>query len=194
MSAFGLEGFASIEAVEVELYTSAYRITGTVHTPFRRVAEILNQLPGAYLTLEAVTIIEHAAAKSIERMPTAHVAIDQVLVLLAHGLGGQPRAEMRIQKQPAPARLSIPPLRLEGTIHVPVGSRPIDGLLNVPDRFLPMTDATLSSFVHPQLDRQVPILALPRDRAHVITVIEAGGPDVEEADQGGGASQEGPAG
>ena len=39
MSAFGLEGFASVEAVEVELYTAAYRITGTVHTPFRRVAD-----------------------------------------------------------------------------------------------------------------------------------------------------------
>jgi hypothetical protein len=91
---------------------------------------------------------------------------------------------MRILKNPAHAVLSIPPLRLEGTIHVPVGSRPVDGLLNVPDRFMPMTDASLTSAIHPALDRSFPILALRRDRAHVIVVSEPVEPGTDGDDQG----------
>jgi hypothetical protein len=79
---------------------------------------------------------------------------------------------MRVRKRPVHATLALPPLSVEGTIHVPEGSLPVDGLLNVPDRFLAMTDATLSSAAHPELERRVPILALRRDRAHVIVVSE----------------------
>lgn len=174
MSAFGLEGFAAVESVEVEVYTSAYRISGTIHTPFRRVAEILNQLPSGHVTIDQATIAEHAAGVSTTHA-SAMVAVDDILVMLAPSLTGEPRAEMRIQKQPATAMLAIPPLRLTGTIHVPVGSRPADGLLNVSERFMPMTDVTLTSAAHPALDRQVPILAVRRDRAQVLVVIEQGG-------------------
>lgn len=190
MSAFGLGGYASVEEVEVELFTSAYHVTGTIRTPFRRVAELLNQLPGAHLTVERATVTPHGAEGVAERVSSALVTVDEVLALVALGLVGESSAEMRILKHPAHAVLSIPPLRLEGTIHVPVGSRPVDGLLNVPDRFLPMTDASLTSATHPALDRSFPILALRRDRAHVIVVSEPGEagtdhePDGGEADPG----------
>jgi hypothetical protein len=172
MSAFGLGGYATVEEVEVELFTSAYRVAGTIHTPFRRVAELLNQLPGAHLAIDDATISEHGADGLGERVRRALVTVDEVIVLVAPTLVGESSSEMRILKHPAHAILSIPPLRLQGTIHVPVGSRPEDGLLNVPDRFMPMTDVTLTSPTHPTLDRLVPILALRRDRAHVIVVSE----------------------
>lgn len=173
MSGFGFEGFAPVESVAVEIYTSAYRITGTIHTPFRRVAEILNQLPSAHVTIEEASIAEHAAAGSATRAGTAHVAVDEILVMVAPGLVGQPRAEMRIQKQPAAAALSMPPLLLAGTVHVPVGSRAIDGLLNVSERFVPMTDVQLTSAAYPELDREIPILAVRRDRAQVMVLTDA---------------------
>ncbi len=172
MSAFGLGGYATVEEVEVELFTSAYRVTGTIHTPFRRVAELLNQLPGGHLAIENATIAEHGVDGPGERVSAAQVTVDEVIVLMAPGLVGESSSEMRILKHPAHAMLSIPPLRLEGTIHVPVGSRPVDGLLNVPDRFMPMTDVRVTSPSQPSLDRAVPILALRRDRAHVIVVSE----------------------
>jgi hypothetical protein len=81
------------------------------------------------------------------------------------------------------AMLALSPLKLEGTIHVPEGSLPVDGLLNVPDRFLAMTDATLSSAAHPELGRRVAILALRRDRAHVIVVSEADEAPVPPAEE-----------
>lgn len=172
MSAFGLSGFASVQELEIELYTSAYRVTGTVRTPFRRVAEILNLLPGGHLAVEGATIIEHAAPSKPHAAESALVIVDEILVILAPDLAGESSGEMRIRKRPVRAMLALPPLSLEGTIHVPEGSLPIDGLLNVPDRFLAMTDAKLSSAAHPELERREPILALRRDRAHVIEVSE----------------------
>jgi hypothetical protein len=193
MSAFGLGGYATVEEIEVELFTAAFHVAGTIHTPFRRVAELLNQLPGAHLPVENATIVEHGISAS-ERVPTALVTVDDVLVLVAPALMGESSAEMRILKNPAHAVLSIPPLRLEGTIHVPVGSRPADGLLNVPDRFMPMTDARLTSASHPDLDRTVPILALRRDRAHVIVVSDGVGARMGPEDQGDAPSDVAPSG
>jgi len=180
-----MEGFAGVAAVEVELFTAAYRVNGTVHTPFRRVAEILNLLSGAHLTIESATIVEHAAPETIARASSAIVTVDEVLVLIAADLAADGRAEMRIQKQAARVRMAIPPLRLDGAIHVPVGSRPIDGLLNVPDRYLPMTDVALTSALYPSIDRRVPILAVRRNGAHVVTFVEAGDDDATD-DEGSG--------
>lgn len=184
MSGFGFEGFAPVESVVVEIYTSAYRITGAIHTPFRRVAEILNQLPSGHVTIEEASIAEHAA-QTLTRAGTAHVAVDDILFMVAPEIAGQPRAEMRIQKAPATAVLSMPPLQLAGTVHVPVGSRAIDGFLNVSERFVPMTNVHLTSAAHPGLDREVPILAVRRDRAQVIVFTDAAErPEGEDAGEG----------
>lgn len=180
MSAFGVAGFASVQELEVELYTSAYRVTGTVHTPFRRVAEILNLLTGVHLTVDGATIVEHVAPSVSRSAESALVIVDEILVLLAPSLVGESSGEMRIRKRAVRATLALPPMLLEGTIHVPEGSLSVDGLLNVPDRFLPMTGVRLSSAAHPELERTVPILALRRDRAHVIVVREGEEPEDAE--------------
>lgn len=184
MDTFGLQGFTAIEAVRVEVYTEAHRVSGTIHTPFRRVAEILNQLPLAHLAIEEPTIVDHA--RPDEPLPVvpgavAHVALGEILVFVAPDLVGAPRAEMRIRKQEAPAMLALPPLLLTGTIHVPVDSRPAENLLNVADRFVPMTDVQLTSALHPALDRHVPVLAVRRDRAHVMVVGDESGDGVSAA-------------
>lgn len=184
MSGFGFEGFAAVEPVTVEVYTTAYRITGTIHTPFRRVAEILNQLPSSHVTIEEASIVEHAAPGTPTRAGTAHVAVDEILVMVAPSLAGQPRAEMRIQKAPAAAVLAMPPLRLAGTVHVPVGSRPIDGFVNIGERFVPMTGVQLTSAAHPDLDRQIPILAVRRDRAQVMVLADDGAETADADDEG----------
>ena len=80
------------------------------------------------------------------------------------------------------AQLAIPPFRLTGTIHVPQGSRPVDGLLNLHERFMPMTDAVIVSAAFPELGRQVPALAMRRERAHVVLVADDERPDELLAD------------
>ena len=48
-----------------------------------------------------------------------------------------------------------------------------DGFLNVAERFVPMTEVRLTSAAHPELDRDVPILAVRRDRAQVMVLTDA---------------------
>jgi hypothetical protein len=182
MNPFGMDSFSSFPEVNVDIYTAAYRISGTVRTRFTRVADILNQQSGSHLTVEHATVSEFADAMSTIGAPSALVAIDEILVMIAPDLGGLSGGDMRIQKRAVRAQLSMPPLRLTGAIHVPAGSRPVDGLLNVPDRFMPMTDATLASGAYPELERSVAALALRRDRAHVLLVADDEHPDELLAD------------
>lgn len=182
MNPFGMDSFSNLVDVKVDVYTAAYRISGTVRTRFSRVAEILNQQTGSHLAVDHATVSEYADAMSTIGAPSALVAVDEILVMIAPDLGGASGGEMRIPKRAVRAQLSIPPLRLTGSIHVPAGSRPVDGLLNVPDRFMPMTDATLVSGAYPELERSVAALALRRDRAHVLLVADDEHPDELLAD------------
>lgn len=172
MTTFGFEAIGAPREVTVDLLTDAYRVSGVVRTPFQRVAEILNQLPGGHLTVERATISEHADPTGTLAAPSVLVATDAILVMVAAGLPDEARGEMRIPKRPVMAQLAIPPLRLTGRIHVPMGSRPVDGLLNVQDRFMPMTDVALSCAAHPHLARTAPVMALRRDRAQVLLVAD----------------------
>jgi hypothetical protein len=177
MSGFGTEGFGTARAVSVDVYTDAYRVAGTVETRFSRVAEILNQLTGAHLAIEAATITEYSDPGGSRVAPSALVAVDSILVMIVSGLDGGTSAEMRVPKRPVRAELSLPPLRITGRIHVAEGSRPIDGLLNMPDRFVAMTDASLTSGAHAELERRASVLAVRRDRAQVLLVADEERPD-----------------
>lgn len=164
---FGIEGFAAVRPVRVELITAGYAISGTIQTRFSRVAEILNQLTATHVPVDGATMIEHGIDEAVETSE-AVVSVDEILVMLAPDLSRAPAGDMRVQKQPVHAELAIPPLRLSGMVHVPEGSRPMDGLLNVPERFVPMTDVTITSAREPSLERSAPVVAVRRDRAHVI--------------------------
>lgn len=182
MNPWGAEGLGAVSPVAVDVYTTAYRVSGTVQTRFTRVAEILNQLSGAHLAVGHATISEYDDPSATLGAPEALVRIDEILVMVAAGLSGGSRSDMRIPKRPVRAQLSLPPLRVTGLVHVAVGSRPVDGLLNVPDRFLPMTEVTMESGSHPELGREVEALAVRRDRAHVLLVADDERPDQLLAD------------
>ena len=114
--------------MSVDVYTAAYRISGTIETRFSRITEILNQLTGAHLTVERATISEYADPSATLAAPSALVAGRRDPV---HGGGRADRSahgEMRVPKRPVRAQLAIPPFRITGTVHIPMGSRPVDGL------------------------------------------------------------------
>jgi hypothetical protein len=180
MDSFG--GLGEIQTVEVDLITDAYRISGTVQTRFGRVTDILNQLTSTHLLVERATISEHADPSATLSAPSVSVEIGSVLLLAAPGLSGGSSSEMRIEKRAVKASLGLPPLRITGTIHVPMGSRPVDGLLNVTDRFLAMTDVTVTSGAHPELARSVEAVAVCRARAQILLVADDERPDELLAD------------
>jgi hypothetical protein len=169
--------FGTAQAVAVDVYTAAYRVSGRVETRFGRVAEILNQLTGGHLTVTQATVSEHGDPDGTLAAPSALVSVDEILVMVAPGLATEAHAEMRIPKRPVLVHLAIPPLRITGKIHVPMGSRPVEGLLHVPERFMPMTDATVASSRYPELGRTAGVLAVRRDRAHVLLVADDENPD-----------------
>lgn len=174
-------GIGAARLVAVDVYTSAYRVSGEVETRFSRVTEILNQLSGAHLQVLRATLSEHADPTATVSAPTALVAVEEVLVMVATDFGG-PAGEMRIPKRPVLAHLALPPLRVTGKVHVPIGSRPADGLILGMDRFVAMTDATIVSGAHPDLTRNAAVLAVRRDRAHVLLVADDENPEQLLAD------------
>jgi hypothetical protein len=163
-------------SVSVDVYTAAYRISGTIETRFSRITEILNQLTGAHLAVARATISEYADPSATLAAPSALVLVDEILIMVAGELTGA-SGEMRIPKRPVRAQLAIPPFRITGTVHISMGSRPVDGLLLGADQFVAMTDATITSGGHPELERTVPVLAARRRRAHVLLVADDENPD-----------------
>lgn len=174
---FGLEGFSAARPVRVTLVTPGYRIDGTVQTRFSRVAEILNQLSSTHLPVIDAEVREHGD-EAVNRAPSTIVAVDEILVMLAPGLADASSGDMRVPKQPVRARIGIPPIWLAGMIYVPVGSTPSEGLLNLADRFVPMTDVAMTSAAHPELDQEGPVAAVRRDRAQVIQFVGDSGSEV----------------
>jgi hypothetical protein len=175
-------GFGATREVQVDLLTDAYRIGGIVETRFGRATDILNQSSSSHLSLRTVTISEHADPAVRSAAPSALVAVSSILLLAAPTLTGQASAEMRIQKRPVRVQLSVPPLRVAGVMHIAPGSQPADGLLNMTDPFLTMTDVTIDSGTFPELARSAPAVAVRRDRAQVILIADDDQPDEPLAD------------
>lgn len=180
MDSFG--GLENASEVEVDLLTDAYRITGTVHTRFGRVTDILNLQSSTHLTVAHATISEHTDPTATLSAPSALVALASVLLLVAPSLTGEASGEMRIQKRPVRVQLALPPVRVTGMIHVSPGSRPTEGLLSMADRFIAVTEATISSGTYPELERSVDAVAVCRDLAQVILVTDDEAPDELLAD------------
>lgn len=175
-------GFREARAVEVDLLTDAYRVSGTVLTRFERVTDILNQVTGSHLPVAHATISEHADPSATQAAPAAMVDVGAILIFTARGLAAPASSEMRVPKRPVLAQLALPPVRCTGTIHVAMGSRPIDGLLNLTDRFLAMTDVKIESGAYPQLARTADVIAIARARAQLMLVMDDERPDELLAD------------
>lgn len=175
-------GFGTTNDVEVDVLTDAYRISGTIQTRFSRVTDIVNQQAGTHLTIIRATISEHADPTATVAASSTLVAVSAILVMSAPALTGEAGSEMRIAKRPFRAQLAIPPLRVTGTVHVTPGGRPSDGVLNMTDRFLAMTDATISSGQYPDLDQTAPAVAVARDHAHLLLMSGDERPDELLAD------------
>lgn len=182
MSAFDMYVGAAPTTVEIDCYTNAYRVSGRVATRFSRIADIVNQLNSTHLVVTQATVSEYAAPSWTLGAAQVLVALDQILFIVARGVGLESRPEMRIPKRPVRAQLALPPFRLTGSVHVTQGSRPADGLVNASDRFLSMTDVAITCAVHEGLDRNVEALAVQRTQAHVLLVGDDERPDELLAD------------
>ena len=172
-----------IQSVAIDIYTDAYRVSGKTATRFNRVADIVNQATATHLVVEEATISEYAdPAATISAMQVLVNLDEALLVIAGEAADGGSRADMRIPKRAVRAQIVIAPFRITGSVHVPQGSRPADGLLNASDRFLPMTEVTIACGPHPELGRTAAAVAFQRVRAHLILVTDDERPDQLLAD------------
>lgn len=182
MSAFDAYVGEAPAAVEIDCYTSAYRVSGQTATRFTRVSDIVNLLSSTHLVITHATMSEYGAPSATLGAAQVLVSLDDILFVVSHSADSGSRPEMRIPKRAVLAQLALPPFRLTGSVHVPQGSRPGDGLLNVGDRFVSMTDVRITCAVHDGLDRRVNALAVQRRLAHAFLVADDEHPEQLLAD------------
>jgi hypothetical protein len=172
-----------VRSVAVDVYTAAYRVSGQLATRFTRVTDIVNQHTGSHLAIEQATVSEYADPTATIGALRVLVTLEEVLfVVAAETDSATPRSEMRIPKRAVRAQIALPPFRLTGLVHVPQGSRPADGILNVSDRFMAMTEVTVASAERPELGRTAQAIAINRRLAHLILVTDDERPDQLLAD------------
>ena len=182
MSAFDAYVGEAPGSVEIDCYTSAYRVSGQTATRFTRVSDIVNLLSSTHLVITHATMSEFGAPSATLGAAQVLVSLDDILFIVSHSADSGSRPEMRIPKRAVLAQLALPPFRLTGSVHVPQGSRPGDGLLNVGDRFVSMTDVRITCAVHDGLDRRVNALAVQRRLAHAFLVADDEHPEQLLAD------------
>jgi hypothetical protein len=166
-----------VRSVPVDVYTANYRVSGQMATRFSRVADILNQQTSSHLVIEQATVSEYADPTATLGALQVLVTLDEVLFVMAGATDPGARPDMRIPKRAIRAQLVLPPFRLTGMVHVPQGSRPMDGILNASDRFMAMTEVTVVSGAHPELGRTAEAVALQRRLAQLILVTDDERPD-----------------
>jgi hypothetical protein len=184
MADYSMDPFAPspVRSVPIDLYTSAYRVSGQLATRFNRVADIVNQVTSSHLAVEQATISEYVDPTATLGALQVLVSLDDVLFVIADQTDADARPEMRIPKRAVRAQLAVPPFRLTGSVHVTHGSRPVDGILNATDRFMAMTEVTVVSGAHPELGRTADAIAIHRRLAHLILVTDDERPDELLAD------------
>jgi hypothetical protein len=158
--------------LEIECYTSAYRVSGSMATRFTRVADILNQVNSTHLVIQRATISEHAAPTSTISAGQVLVAVDDILFAVSPGTEATSLPEMRIEKRPVRAQLAMPPFRVTGQVYVTRGTRPTDSVVNASERFMAMTEVDVTCTTLEGLDRRLPALAIQRRLAQLFLVID----------------------
>jgi hypothetical protein len=174
-----------VSRVDVELYTAGYRVSGHMSTRFRRVGDILNLSSSTHLVVEGATVVEYAAPGVSRTGESVMVSLDSILFGISSGVDDRPDEDLIVQKRPVKIQVVLQPFWLTGTVHVPAGSHATD-VLNVADRFLPLTDVEVTAAAYPALDGKSPILAVQRNLAQILVVTDtesawAPGPELGEA-------------
>lgn len=169
-----------VSEVQVELYTSGFRVSGHMLTRFRRVADILNLTGSTHLIVEQATVAEYADPAAARGGQSVMVAVEAVLFGISSGGDDTPAPDLVVQKRPVKIQVAFPPFWLTGTFHVPQGSEAMD-VLNVADPFLPLTDVAVTSAAYPGFDGNAPILAVQRKLVQVMVVTDdVGGSTLQE--------------
>lgn len=150
------------QPLAVTLYTDSYVVRGIVTSRHRRLTDILNSAPEAFIVLSDVTMDEWGTTTSPVKADFAQVNLASVLFATADD-PAEATPELRMKKIPEQAFVSVPPFRIIGTVHLPPEANMRLALGELVGRFLPVTDATFWSDT----------VGAPKERAAMIAVNHA---------------------
>ncbi len=157
--------------VQVELYTVGFRVSGTMSTRFRKATDILNLSGSDHLAVGQATVTEYADPTAARGGQQVRVAISEILFGISSG-APEDDNEFQVQKRPVKMQVGMAPFWLTGMFHVPEASQAMEGLMNVSDRFVPLTDVAVSCAPYPAVDGTADVVAVHRALAQVFLVAD----------------------
>jgi hypothetical protein len=155
------------QPITVTLYTDAYVVRGTVNSRHRRVSDILNMAPEAFIVLSDVTMDEWGSTATPVRADYAQVNLGSVLFAVADTTV-EATPELRLVKIPEQAFISVPPFRIVGNIHLPPEQNMRLALGELIGRFVPVTDATFWSDTVGEAKTSAVMVAVNHARAQIL--------------------------
>jgi hypothetical protein len=153
--------------VPLTLYTDAFVIKGTIRSRQNRITDILNQSDDGFLVLSDAIVDEYGSRGSPVRSDFAQVNLGAILFAVVDGVA-EPRPELRMQKIPEQAMISIPPFRVIGRIHL-LPERDLSvALQELTARFIPVTDAIYWSESIGEARTSASMVAVNHARAQIL--------------------------
>jgi hypothetical protein len=179
-------------SVSLTLYTDSFVIKGQLRSRQNRISDILNHADDDFLVLSDAVVDEYGSRELATRSEFAQVNLDSVLFAVADS-DVEARPDLRTQKVPEQAMISIPPFRVIGRVHVLPERGLGEALIELKGRFIPVTEATYWSDVVGEARQTAPMVAINHRRAQILAPHREVDPWAG-VDRSGGAGATSPAG
>ena len=155
------------QTIPLVLYTDSFVIRGTVRTRQHRVTDILNRAEGGSIVVEEAIVEEFGGRGDVDRADFAQVNLSAVLFAVSD-IPVETTPELRTPKVRSQALITVPPFRVTGRIHLMPERSLREGLLELTERFIPVTDATYWSERVGEPRTTATVVAVNRERAHIL--------------------------
>lgn len=160
--------------IELDVYTDTHHITGRLSTKEGRLSDTLNY------ELPHVMVLSDATSEFLgqpEESPTqgSFMHIDTLAIAFTVPRGTEPALEERqrsgafeyVEKERHRAVVSVPPFRFEGYLHLPKGNDVERSLWDLTPAFIPLSDATVTLGLHPDVAWHMEVVILNRRKAQI---------------------------
>lgn len=153
--------------LSLTLYTDSFIVKGQLRSRQSRITDILNGADADFLVLSDAIVDEYGSRSVTTRSEYAQVNLDAVLFAVAD-TPVEARPDLRTQKVPEEAMISIPPFRIIGRVHVLPERGLGEALTELTGKFIPVTDATYWSDTIGEARQTAPMVAINHRRAQIL--------------------------
>jgi hypothetical protein len=155
------------QSVPLTLYTDTFVIRGHVRTRQHRITDVLNRAEDDFLVVEGAVFEEFGGRGEIDRADFAQVNLSAVLFAVSD-IPVEATPELRTPKVQERALVTVPPFRVTGRLHLLPERNLRDALMELTERFIPITDATYWSERVGEPRTTVTVVTVNRERAHIL--------------------------